>query len=205
MNPKTASDFSRLPSSCPVFLVGYMGVGKTTFGRALARETGRGFIDLDFYIEQRFHRSVSQIFSERGEEGFRILEAAMLREAGEFDNVIVSCGGGTPCFSNNMDYMLSRGLTVHLTASEERLIERLTAGASRRPLVAGKSPDELRKFIRSHLSTRLPHYTRAHIEFCSDHLESIRQIDRSVRTFLAELPDIYDFFEQNLRYFGKKT
>lgn len=197
MNPKTDSDPAILPSPRPLFLVGYMGVGKTTFGRALARATGRQFIDLDFYIEQRFRRSVAQIFAERGEEGFRKLEAAMLREAGEFDNVIISCGGGTPCFGDNMDYMLSRGLTVHLTASEDRLVERLGTGASRRPLVAGKSPGELREFIRSHLAARLPHYNRAHIEFCGDSLESIRQIDRSVRDFLAVLPPIDDFFEQD--------
>ncbi|MDE7159816.1 MAG: shikimate kinase [Muribaculaceae bacterium] len=197
MKPNSPLSVTNVTYPRPIFLVGYMGVGKTTFGRALARATGREFIDLDFYIEQRFHRTVSQLFAERGEEGFRLLESAMLREAGEFDNVVVACGGGTPCFSDNMDYMLSRGLTVHLTASEERLLDRLTAGGSRRPLVAGKSREELRRFMRGHLASRLPHYSRAHIQFCGDELENVRQIDCSISRFLANLPPIDDFIEQS--------
>ena len=81
-----------------IILLGYMGAGKTTIGHALAKELGVPFYDLDWYIETRMHRSVSQIFSERGEEGFRHIEHNMLHEVAEFENVVVSCGGGTPCF-----------------------------------------------------------------------------------------------------------
>ena len=88
----------------PIFLVGFMGCGKSTLGRALAKELGWDFIDLDFYIEQRFRRTVPQLFAERGEEEFRRIESSMLREAGEFDDVVVSCGGGTPCHDDNMAY-----------------------------------------------------------------------------------------------------
>ena len=100
----------------PIFLIGYMGTGKSTLGRAVARLGDIRFIDLDHYIEGRFHRSVSQLFEERGEDGFRKVEQAMLHEVGEFEDVIIACGGGTPCFFDNMDYMNSRGLTILLEA-----------------------------------------------------------------------------------------
>ena len=169
----------------PVFIIGYMACGKTTFGRALARAMDREFIDLDFYIEQRFRLSIRDIFSRKGEDEFRRMEAAMLREAGEFSNVVVACGGGTPCHASNMDYMLGRGLTVWLQASEERTVARLTANNARRPLMAGKSEDEIRAAAREGLAARLPHYERAHIIFSGEELEDRRQISRTVSAFLS--------------------
>ena len=79
-----------------IFLIGYMGSGKTTLGRAFARATGLEFIDLDWYIEERLHKSISILFAERGEDGFREQERKMLHEAGEFEDVVIACGGGTP-------------------------------------------------------------------------------------------------------------
>ena len=81
-----------------VFLIGYMGSGKTTLGKAYSAATGLQFVDLDWYIEERMHKSISDLFAERGEDGFRLLEQKMLHEAGEFENVLIACGGGTPCF-----------------------------------------------------------------------------------------------------------
>lgn len=169
----------------PIFLIGYMGCGKTTLGRALAKATGRPFYDLDFYIEQRFRSSVSRLFEERGEEGFRRLEKAMLREVGEFDDAIVSCGGGTPCFFDNMDYMLARGRVVWLQADPGRLCERLAVGRSRRPLLSALSDSELLGFIERGLETRRHHYERATSVFDSTQLENRRQISDSVNRFLA--------------------
>ena len=168
----------------PIFLVGYMASGKTTFGRALARRMGRDFIDLDFYIEQRFRRPVSAIFAECGEGGFRLLEKEMLREAGEFENVVVACGGGTPCFHGNMDYMLSRGLTVWITATVDRIVDRLVINNSRRPLMAGKSREEIREAVVSGLAQRERYYSRAAIRFSGQQLENIRQISDSVDDFI---------------------
>lgn len=172
----------------PVFVVGYMACGKTTFGKALARATGRDFIDLDFYIEQRFRKTIPHIFADEGEEVFRRREAAMLREAGEFENVVVACGGGTPCFNQNMDYMLGRGTVIFLEASPERMLQRLEINNSRRPLMAGKSSEEMRREIEKGLAARLPHYSRAHIRFNGNNLEDRRQIDATVASFLASNP-----------------
>ncbi len=169
----------------PIFLIGYMGCGKTTLGRALAKATGRPFYDLDFYIEQRFHSSVSQLFEQRGEEGFRQLEKVMLREVGEFDNAIVSCGGGTPCFFDNMDYMLARGRVIWLHATPERLCERLAVSRNKRPLLSSLSDSELFDFIKLGLETRRPYYERASAVFDSTQLEDRRQISDSVKRFLS--------------------
>lgn len=163
-----------------VFLIGYMASGKTTLGRALARATGFDFIDLDFYITQRFRKSIPEIFAERGEEGFRKIESNLLREAGEFENTIVSCGGGTPCFADNMEYMNSRGKTLLLEASIERIVKRLLAAKSRRPIMEGKSAEELPEFIDSHLRGRMPFYSMAQFRIDSTNLESADSIGQTV-------------------------
>ncbi len=169
-----------------MFLIGYMASGKTTFGRALARKLGVEFIDLDFYIEQRFRKSIPEIFAAEGEEAFRRMESSMLHEVGEFDDVIIACGGGTPCFFDNMDYMLSRGKVVLLEATPERLLERLLLKPSKRPLVKDKTPDEIRAVIEAGLAAREPYYSRAHIRFSGEQLEDRRQIDATVTRFLTD-------------------
>ncbi|MDE6338792.1 MAG: shikimate kinase [Muribaculaceae bacterium] len=161
-----------------------MACGKTTFGRALARRLGLEFIDLDFYIEQRFRKSINEIFHDKGEEEFRRIEASMLREVGEFENVIISCGGGTPCFHSNMDYMLDKGDVVWLQASVDRITQRLLINSSRRPLMKGKCEEEIRQAVLDGLAQRETHYNRANIHFASDELEDRRQIDNTVEKFL---------------------
>lgn len=164
-----------------VFLIGYMGSGKTTLGKAFSRELGLDFIDLDWYIEARFHKTVSQIFAERGESGFREIERNMLHEVGEFENVVIAAGGGTPCFFDNVDYMNLSGKTVFLKASDEVLCRRLKIGKAKRPLLANKSDDELMETIKSALEKRLPFYEKAAYRFDADTLESRQQIKDSVR------------------------
>jgi shikimate kinase len=88
-----------------IILLGYMGAGKTTVGKVLAAELGIPFYDLDWYIESRMMKKVPQIFAERGEEGFRRVERTMLHEVAEFEDLVLSCGGGTPCFFDNMEYL----------------------------------------------------------------------------------------------------
>ncbi len=174
----------------PIFITGYMASGKTTFGRALARQTGRRFIDLDFYIEQRFRKTIREIFSEKGEAEFRRMETAMLREAGEFEDVVIACGGGTPCFNDNMDYMLERGETIFLEATPERIVERLLINNARRPLMAGKSAEEMMAETLAGLKRRDCHYRRAKVTFSGEHLENRREIDASVAGFLKQHPEM---------------
>lgn len=163
-----------------IFLVGYMGSGKTTLGKAYARVNALEFIDLDWYIEERMHKMVSELFAERGEEGFRELERKMLHEVGEFEDIMVACGGGTPCFYDNMDYMNGVGDTVFLDVSPEVLFRRLKIAKAKRPLLAGKTDAELMDFIVKALEKRLPFYTRASFRFNAEELENIRQISESV-------------------------
>ena len=108
----------------------------------------------------------------------------MLREAGEFENTVVSCGGGTPCFHDNMNYMLSRGDVIWLEASPERITERLIINNARRPLMRGKTPEEIRHSVEEGLATRHKWYSLANIRFNGEHLEDKLQIDTSVTNFL---------------------
>lgn len=106
-----------------IILIGYMGAGKTTLGKALSQSLGLAFYDLDWYIESRMHRTVKQIFDERGEEGFRQIEHNMLHEVAEFENVVIACGGGTPCFFDNMEYLNGQGETVYLKCTPDVLYQ----------------------------------------------------------------------------------
>jgi shikimate kinase len=138
-----------------------MGSGKTTVGKALAKEIGLPFYDLDWYIESRMRKKVSQIFAERGEEGFRVIERNMLHEVAEFEDVVISCGGGTPCFFDNMDYLNQQAQVVFLRCEPEVLKEHLLMGKGDRPLLKGKSAEELIGFIRQQLEYREPYYLKA--------------------------------------------
>ena len=144
-----------------IVLIGYMGSGKTTVGRALAKEIGLPFYDLDWYIESRMRKKISQIFAERGEEGFRKIECNMLHEVAEFEDVVISCGGGTPCFFDNIDYLNQQAQVVYLRCEPEVLHKHLLMGKGDRPLLKGKTPDELIEYIRQQLELREPYYTKA--------------------------------------------
>ncbi len=118
-----------------IIIIGYMGAGKTTLGKALSRETGMPFYDLDWYIESRMHKTVKELFDAHGEEGFRKIEHNLLHEVAEFEHVIISCGGGTPCFFDNIDYMNQQGETVYLKATPDVLHGHLKMGRTVRPLL----------------------------------------------------------------------
>ena len=163
-----------------IFLIGYMGAGKTTLGKAFARAMGLTFVDLDWYIEERYHKTVRQIFEERGEDGFRELEKRMLHETGEFEDVVISVGGGTPCFFDNMDYMNLVGETVFLDVDVKVLFRRLKVAKQQRPLLANKTDEELVTFIVEALQKRLPFYSKAKYVFNGERLEDRRQIQQSV-------------------------
>ena len=123
------------------------GSRKTTLGKALARELHIPFIDLDWYIEERFHKTVGELFSERGEASFRELEKNMLHEVGEFEDVVISTGGGGALLFDNMEYMNRVGTTVFLDVDPKVLFSRLRVAKQQRPILQGKKDDELLDFI----------------------------------------------------------
>lgn len=166
-----------LPTDKCIILIGYMCAGKTTVGKALAQRLGCVFYDLDWYIEERFHKRVPQIFAEEGEERFRDLERRMLHEVAEFQGIILSCGGGTPCFFDNMDYMNSVARTFYLKASPETLCEHLAMSRGERPLLKGKSPEELSRFVREQLEVRKPFYEKAQHSIDINVLDTFEKID----------------------------
>lgn len=168
-----------------IILTGYMCVGKTTVGKALAKELGQTFYDLDWYIEERFHTKVSKVFAEEGEERFRDLERRMLHEVAEFENVVVACGGGTPCFYDNMDYMNRTGQTFYLKASPETIMQHLSISRGERPLLKGKTPAQLRTHIIEQLAQREPFYNKAQHTIDVSVLDSFDRISQVVDDILA--------------------
>lgn len=144
-----------------IIIIGYMGAGKTTVARALARDLGFDFYDLDHYIENRMHCTIKDIFDRKGEEGFRLVERMMLHEVAEFEDVVISSGGGTPCFFDNMDYMCRQADTVYLRATPEVLHAHLKMGHTVRPLLLGKTDEEVKAFVAEHLRQREPVYLQA--------------------------------------------
>lgn len=172
-----------------ILIIGYMGAGKTTLGKVLAKELGLPFYDLDWYIESRMMKTVPQLFAERGEEGFRKVEHNMLHEVAEFEDVVISCGGGTPCFYDNMEYMNAQGDTVYLKASPEVLYAHLQMGKVERPLLKNKTREEMQAFIKEQLAEREKYYTKARHIFDVDLLDSYDKIQTSV-TNLRKLLNI---------------
>ena len=175
-----------------IIIIGYMGAGKTTVGKALAKALGLTFYDLDWYIESRMHKTVKQLFDAQGEEGFRRIEHNMLHEVGEFEDVVISCGGGTPCFFDNIDYMNRQGTTVYLKATPDVLFRHLQMGKSVRPLLLDKTPDEVRAFITAQLEQRRPYYERARHTIdvnLMDTYEKIRISVDKIKTIIDEEMD----------------
>lgn len=170
-----------------IILIGYMCVGKTTVGKALAKELGCFFYDLDWYIEERYHTKVPRIFAEEGEAKFRDKERRMLHEVAEFENVVLSCGGGTPCFFDNADYMNEVGETFYLKATPQTILAHLAMSKGERPLLAGKSPEELHAYVCGQLAAREPFYARARHVIDVNVLDSFDKIDLVVNEIKARL------------------
>jgi shikimate kinase len=138
-----------------------MGCGKSTLGRKVAQKLNLQFIDMDEYLESRFHKTVPQIFSEEGEEAFRQKERKVLEELSEFTGVVVATGGGAPCFFDNMDLMNRTGETVFFDIDPQILALRLKRSKTIRPLIQGKQQADLVPFVKEMLEKRRPFYEKA--------------------------------------------
>jgi len=144
-----------------IFLIGFMGSGKSTLGAQLARLVGYQFIDMDHMIEETAEMSIPEIFNEHGEEVFRKWEYDILHELCRREKLVISTGGGAPCHSNIMDLMNTHGTTIYLKLSPEALKTRLIQSSAERPPIMGKSEPELLDFIKSLLEEREKFYNRA--------------------------------------------
>ena len=144
-----------------LFLIGFMGCGKSTMGRALASQLDLTFIDLDSFLEEKYFKTIPQIFAEEGEDGFRKKERKVLEEVCLFDDVIVATGGGAPCFFDNMDLMNNSGYCIFLDVQVSSLVNRLLHARVERPLIKGKTVEELEAFIGLTMEKRRPFYEKA--------------------------------------------
>jgi shikimate kinase len=163
-----------------IFLTGFMGSGKTTVGRRMAEVIGFDFVDTDLLIEQEQGMSVSAIFATFGEDAFRQMEHDTLQSLLQRDFLIVSTGGGMPCFHNNMDLMLANGKVVYLQATAAELTRRLFHSHTERPLVKGKSQKELQEYVAAKLAEREPVYQQAEITVSTEHF-SLGQLLQSLK------------------------
>ena len=176
-----------------VFLIGYMGCGKTTQGESLARLMGRRFVDLDVYIEERCGMSAKEIFAAHGEAYFRRLEREALKviAAGSSD-VVVACGGGTPLHRGNMALMNRVGITVWLTTNVDRITSRLVLPdqRSKRPLLNQLTDEQIRASVIEGLEARKNFYSKAQLQFDSTFLESVEEIAATAQRLAAILQSI---------------
>ncbi len=144
-----------------IFFVGFMGCGKTTWGRKLANRLEYEFVDLDKVFEEQLGMTITQYFEEHSQEEFRALESKILKETNYPENVIVSTGGGLPVFFDNMEWMNANGQTIYIKLTPATLAERLDRGKTTRPLILGKHGDELVAFITEKLAEREGFYEKA--------------------------------------------
>lgn len=173
-----------MPAGKRIYIIGFMGSGKTTAGRNLASALKWDFIDLDLLIEKHEKLLIRDIFTRKGEKYFRNIESELLKEPGlpEEKNYVISVGGGTPCFSGNIDFMLSRGIVVYLRMTPGQLKKRLENETGERPLLNNLSGNDLLKFIKGKLAEREPFYNRATI--------SLDGFSFSTETAIQKLNDI---------------
>ena len=154
-----------------IYLVGYMGAGKTTTARRLAHRLGWEVVDTDALFEEKYKISVNDFFNKYDEPLYRKLESAVLKETETLEKVVVSTGGGTACYFDNMDWMNSHGLTVFMRISPEAAVDRVIHSRHKRPLVEGKSEAELAEFVNKHYASRMPFYEQAKITIKAEDLD----------------------------------
>ncbi|MFT3740791.1 MAG: shikimate kinase [Breznakibacter sp.] len=144
-----------------IYLIGFMGCGKSTLGKALAQTLGWAFCDLDTLFETTYRMPISDFFKQHGEDAFREAEKEVLSQSFVQAKMVYATGGGAPCFFDNMEQMNHHGLTVYLQLPPQALMRRLQNGKQGRPLVADKPDNEMLAFIDMKLKEREPFYTQS--------------------------------------------
>ncbi len=155
-----------------IFLIGFMGSGKSFLGKIWAEENNLLFYDLDKLIEEAEQDTIANIFSIKGESYFREKEAMILKKTISLENSIIACGGGTACFYDNMQWMNKNGTTVFLNQTIDYLVQHLMKDKNHRPLIASLNENDLRKYIHTKLEERLPFYNQSEIILHTDKLNA---------------------------------
>lgn len=145
-----------------VVIVGFPGAGKTTVGKSLASSLHLEFIDLDEAIEAKYHITIPHLFQKYGEFVFRQCEYQTLQEQLQKEQVLISTGGGTPCYQNAMKLIHEQSISLYLKLPEEALVERLKNSKRIRPLIQGLTDEELQQYVHENLAQRAPFYEQAH-------------------------------------------
>ena len=148
-----------------IILIGFMSSGKSTIGKRLAHKMNMDFIDIDEAIESKYKMSISNFFELFGENKFRELERIILLESFEHDNTIISTGGGTPCFFDNMQLINEHGVSVYLKLHPNSIISRLLHTKKQRPLLKNLAADELADYVNTQLNNRSYYYQQARFTY----------------------------------------
>ncbi|MCF6241752.1 MAG: shikimate kinase [Bacteroidales bacterium] len=168
-----------------IYLIGFMGSGKSTAGKKLANKLALDFFDLDDLIEQESAMTIAEYFENFGEAKFRELENIVLQKTFQLENVLISTGGGTPCFFNAIDEINENGISVYLKAEIPLIISRLKDEKNQRPLIKSKNNEELKEYLNSLLEQRKIHYEKAHIVVDAKSL-NIAELTEHIKFFVKE-------------------
>ena len=144
-----------------IVLVGFSGAGKSTIGKRLAKKLDMSFVDLDLYIEEKYHTAIPLLFQKYGESVFRTLEFAALKEVLNENNAVIAVGGGTPCHEKAMDLINAHARSIYLKLNENEIVDHLLHSKKKRPLTNHLDETELREYVRKTLAVREPYYLQA--------------------------------------------
>jgi shikimate kinase len=168
-----------------IYLMGFMGAGKSSLGKKLAKELQFDFYDLDDLIIEQEKQTIAEIFKNKGEPYFRKLETQVLKGTIEFEKAVIALGGGTPCRQENINWIRQHGYSIYLQLSVNHLTSRLLPRKAKRPLIADLSDEEIRNFVVQKLSEREVFYAQADLRVWSSK-SNLKEIYKAARDLIAE-------------------
>lgn len=170
-----------------LFLIGFPASGKSTLAQSLSRRSGLPYVDLDTEAERLLGCSIAEAFAAGRGDAFRRAERAALADVCNMDSAIVACGGGTPCYGDNMDIMLAAGTVACLTASTERILQRIEEAPGKRPMFAGLHGEALRRRVETLKAERQRYYMRASVTLDATYLDNAAEIEATTDKAIALL------------------